>query len=496
MKKPNLLTPHTIIFLVLLLATIGTWLLPTGRYDTLKYDQDKFVIEGPNKKQELPATQSTLDEVGIHIKLDKFKNGDIFKPVTIPGTYQKLEKNPQGVFSMIMAPIKGMIETADIIILVLMIGGLISVYNKSGVLAIAISSLTTKLKGKESILIVLLMLLMAAGGTSFGMSEETIAFYPVLVPALLLAGYDLLIPIAVIFIGAHIGSMASTLNPFSVIIASDTAGVAWTSGMTIRLMALGAGLILSCFYIIRYANRVKKDPGNSLVLKLQGEVKPPFELEYKESVKLDLRNSILLGIFLLTFIAMVIGVSQYGWWMEEMSAIFLGSSILSAIIMRMKEQIFVKTFIAGAADLIGVSLIIGMARGIAIVMKDGLIIDSVLYYSSGWVSGMPQSLFIISLMLVFFVLAFFISSTSGLAVVSMPIMGGLGAIINVPPDIIVTSYLFGTGLMFLVSPTSMLLPSLSMVNLTYSTWLKFIWPLLLILTVMDSILLLVGLYVL
>lgn len=494
MKQPNLLSPHTIIFLVLIVAAAGTWLLPAGKYNTLKYVDDHFIVTGPDKTEQLEASQETLDRLGIQIELEKFVNGDIFKPISIPGTYKELERNPQGLTSIILAPIKGMIETADIIFLVLMIGGLIEVYNKSGVLEKSIGVLTKKLNGKEPVLIVLLMILMAAGGTSFGMSEETIAFFPILVPAFLMAGYDLLIPLAVIFIGAHIGSMASTTNPFATIIASDTAGVAWTTGMTIRLMALAGGLIVSCIYIIRYGSMVKKNPAQSLVLRLQGKVESTFQMEHKKEVKLDFRNSLLLAVFISTFTIMVIGVTKLGWWMEEMSAIFLASAIISAFLMRMKEAEFVKTFIAGASGLIGVSLVIGIARGVTIVMNDGLIIDSILFYASGWIEGMPQSVFIIALMLVFFVLTFFISSTSGLAVVSMPIMAGLGVMANVPPETIVTSYIFGSGLMFLISPTGMLLPSLAMVNVTYKTWIKFVWPLIAILMVMDGILLFVDLY--
>jgi len=494
MKQPKLLSPHTIIFLVLIVAAIGTWLMPAGKYDTIRYDQDKFIVEGPDKHEELEATQQSLNDLGIHIELEKFENGDIFKPVTIPGTYQRLEKKPQGLVDIFLAPVKGMIETADIIILVLMIGGLIAVYNKSGVLETAIGSLTSKLKGKEAILIVVVMLLMAAGGTTFGMSEETIAFYPVLVPAFLIAGYDLLIPIAVIFVGVHIGFMASTTNPFAVIIASDTAGVSWTAGIVTRLITLGVGLVLSSAYIIRYGSMVKRNPDASLVKKLQGDVKPPFKAEHKEGVKLDFRNALLLTVFLSSFVVMVVGVSKFGWWMEEMSAVFFASAIISAFLMRMKEQVFVKTFIEGAADLIGVSLIIGIARGVTIIMNDGLIIDTILYYSSDLVSGMPPALFIVALMVVFFVLSFFISSSSGLAVLSMPIMGGLGAVIDVPAETIVTSYLFGAGLMFMVSPTGMILPSLAMVNLTYSTWIKFLWPLLTMLAIMGAIMLYADLY--
>ncbi|MEP4535399.1 MAG: YfcC family protein [Cyclobacteriaceae bacterium] len=494
MKHRLLLSPHTIIFLVLIVAAIGTWILPAGKYDTLRYEQDKFVLEGKGSYTEMEATQQSLSELGIQIEVEKFINGDIFKPVTIPGTYQKLESNPQGIIDIIMAPVKGLIETADIIFLVLMIGGLIAVYNKSGVLEVGIGALTHRLKGKEPFMIVLLMLLFVAGGTTFGMAEETIAFYPILVPVFLIAGYDLLIPAAVILVGVHIGAMGSTTNPFAVIIASDIAGVSWTVGLLTRFLALGAGLVASCWYIISYASKVKRNPSQSLVMKLQGKTNPPFDVGGNAHKNLDWRSALLLVVFISTFIIMVIGVAKYGWWMEEMAATFLGSAILSALLMRMKESDFVKTFIAGASGLIGVSMIIGIARGVTVILQDGNIIDTILFHSASWIEGMPPFLFILALMLVYFVLTFFISSSSGIAVVTMPIMSGLGTLANIPPETIVTCYLFGTNLMFMISPTAMVLPSLSMVNVTYGTWIRFIWPLLGILAVMSAALLFADLY--
>ncbi len=494
MKHRKFLSAHTIIFLILIVAAVGTWLLPAGKYSTLKFEQDKFIVEGKDSSQELPATQQSLNELGIQIQLEKFENGDIFKPVTIPDTYQRLKSSPQGLVDIIMAPIKGLIETADIIFLVLMIGGLIAVYNKSGVLKIGISSLTRKLKGKEPIMIVLLMLLFVAGGTSFGMAEETIAFYPILIPVFLIAGYDALIPVAVILTGVHIGAMGSTTNPFAVIIASDIVGVSWTTGLTTRLLALGGGLVASSWYIIRYATKVKRNPALSLVLQNQGKSELNYNIAEDTESTLDWRSSLLLFIFISTFIIMVVGVARYGWWMEEMAATFLGSAVLSALLMQMKESEFVSTFIAGAADLIGVAMIVGIARGVTIILNDGNITGTILYYSANWIDGMSPFIFLLALMLVYFVLTFFISSSSGLAVVTMPIMGGLGTLANIPPETIVTCYLFGTNLMFMISPTSIVLPSLSMVKVSYGTWLKFIWPLLVIWAVMDAFLLFADLY--
>ena len=183
------------------------------------------------------------------------------------------------------------------------------------------------------------------------------------------------------------------------------------------------------------------------------------------------------------------------WWLEEMTVLFLISAVLMGFLMRIPEKTFISRFVDGAKDLLGVSLIIGIARGVTIILNEGKISDTILYQSVQLVEGTSGFLFLPMLLVVFFVMAFFISSTSGLAVLTMPIMSSLGQIIGVPIEEIVNAYLFGMGMMLFLTPANLILPSLAMVNLNYDSWIKFIWPLILILAVLSIGILWVGLLI-
>lgn len=488
-------TPYTVLFIVVIIGAIATWLVPSGEYKKLQYDKqnDQFIIQSKEGNVFVDATQETLDKYHIPITIDKFKEEKIKKSISIPGTYHELPKNPQGIIDIILAPIKGIYEVIDIILFVLVIGGFIGIFNATGTFDQGISYLSYRLKGKENWLIIIVTTFIALGGTTFGMAEETLAFYPILVPVFLLAGYDLLVPLAVIYIGSNMGMMASTVNPFSVIIASDAAGVDWTVGLWSRIAMLVLGLTLSIFFIIRYGNKVKADPTKSL---LYGKsITSNFDISVKEYKSINFKTKIYLALFALTFIIMIIGVSVFNWWFQEMTALFLVVSILMGLLMRIGEQQIVTFFIAGAKDLLGVSFIIGIARGVNFILNDGQISDSIIFYATFLVDGMPGIIFLPSLMGLFFILTLFISSSSGLAVVTMPIMSSLSTVVGVPQEEIVNAYLFGFGLMSFITPTGLILPSLAMVNINYNTWLKFIWPLLLGLAIMATIILWIGLIV-
>ncbi len=489
-------TPLTVIFIVILVCALATWLVPAGQYSTLAYDNNTFLITDPSGKVSgIAASQNVLDSLSVPIQLEKFTNNEITRAVTIPGTYIPTGRNPRGLIAIIQAPLKGIYDTVDIILFVLMIGGFIRVFNETGILEKGTRLLTERFRGREKWLIIILSLLMAAGGTTFGLAEETITFYPILVPVLVAAGYDLLVPLAVIFVGAHIGNMAATINPFSVIIASNAAGVNWTTGLTLRLIMLASAMVVSLVYIIRYAERVRKNPKTSLVHRLEPEVKNHFELIETGTTKIDLRSKLMLVVFGLTFVMLVFGVVRLHWWMTEMSALFLGSAIVSAFLLRMSEKKFVKSFVEGAAELIGVAMVIGFARGVTIILQEGNIIDTILFHLTDMVSGVPHGIFVIGLLVVFFVLALLISSTSGLAVVTMPIIGALAIAIGVSGDTVVNAYLFGAGLMYLISPTELILPSLAMVNLNYNTWIRFVTPLMGWLFLLSCVMLLLDLWV-
>jgi uncharacterized ion transporter superfamily protein YfcC len=492
-------SPITILMVVIIIAAVATWLVPAGRYNTLSANDDKSfaVLSSKGETTTLSFTQKTLDSLQIKIALKSFATGVIRKPVSIPGSYQSLEKNGQGIIKILQAPLKGIYDSIDIILFILVIGGFMNIFHQSGAMIKGLKSLTLTMKGKEAWLIIILTFLFSFAGASYGMAEEALVFYPVMVPLFLAAGYDLIVPVAVIFAGTQLGTMSSFSNPFSVIIASNAAGVNWRDGFTERTLMFAISTAVTIWYIVRYANKIKKNPATSLVYRVDGIVKSPYENldpNNNEVPVLDTRTKLLLLLFLATFLAMITGVIFFEWWLLEMSALFLAAAVLLAVILKMNEKNFITEFIKGAAELLSVAFIVGVARGVTIVLNDGHISDSILFYSSKLVGNMPPALFIVILLGLYLLFTLFISSSSGMAVLTMPIIGALAIMVNVPGREIVNSYLFGMGIMGFITPTGLILPSLALVNVSLKAWWQFIYPLLIILILLSAIFLITGIY--
>lgn len=487
--------PIVILMVVIILAAIATWLLPAGQYNKLSAGERSFVLTTPSADVDLPLTQKTLDSLGIIIPVQKFIDGEIRKPVSVPATFTKQKRNGQGFINVLQAPIKGIYDSVDIILFILIIGGFMYVFNETGAMIKGITWLSYTMKGRERWLIIILTTILSFFAASYGMAEEALVFYPILVPLFLAAGYDMLVPLAIIFGGTSLGCIAAFSNPFSTIIASNAAGINWMDGLSARLILWVITTALLIWYILRYAAKVKKDPSASLVLKFDGDVKPPYDINVNTATTapvLELKTKLLLLIYLVTFLTMIGGVVFLKWWTTEMSALFLGSSILIAIITRMNEKIFIREFIKGAESLLAVAFIIGVARGVTIVLNEGHITDSILFYTASLVQGMQPALFILMLLAFYFFFSLFIQSSSGMAVLTMPIIGALAIIINIPGREIVNSYMYGMCIMSFIAPTGLILPSLALVNVSYKTWLKFITPLLVMLAILCAISLVIG----
>nr|WP_299485436.1 YfcC family protein [uncultured Allomuricauda sp.] len=497
LKKLKFPTAHTILFIIAAVVCLFTWIIPSGQYDRLSYDDENkvFIVESDEDSKTFTATQETLDKLAIQIPLEKFTSGAISKPISIPNTYKNLEGQPQGFVSFVQAPLKGIMQSADIILLVLIIGGLISIVNATKAFEAGIAWLAEKLKGREFVLIIMVTILIALGGTTFGLEEETVAFYPILIPIFLAAKYDALVCVASIYVGTSIGTLASTVNPFSTIIASDAAGINWTVGLNSRIIMLVLGLVLCITYIVRYAQRVKKDASHSLIHDQKEEIEKMFMGPVASgTTKLNTKLKLVLLVFASTFLIMVYGVSQLGWWFLEMTSVFLAGALLIGLIARINEKRFVTEFMSGAKDLLSVAFIIGIARGITVLMEDGQVSDTLLFYASELTSGMHKGLFINVTFALYNGLAFFIPSSSGMAVLTMPIMSPLADNVGIGREVMVNAYQFGVGLFKFISPTGILLASLALVNVGYDKWLKFIMPLVILLAVLAMIMLTIGVY--
>jgi uncharacterized ion transporter superfamily protein YfcC len=496
-------TAHSVLLIIAALVAILTWVIPSGKYDQLEYKKAEgstlamFIYHSEDGTREMPGTQETLKELGMNINIKKFEDGSIYKAVGVPNTYHTVESNSQGFLAFIQSPLKGIKDAIEVILFVLIIGGCIGIVNHSGAFDAGVSRLARGMKGRETWLIVITTCLIALGGTTFGLAEETIAFYPILVPVFLAARYDAMVALATIYIGSAMGTMASTVNPFSAIIASDAAGINWTSGLYGRLAMLVLGIIICLWYIIRYAEMVRKDPTKSLIYSQKEEIEAMFmNKDLEKEQPFTNRIGLILILFLLSFIVMIYGVSQLGWWFMKMTTVFFIGAIIIGVVAQIKEKVFVEQFVKGANDLLNVALIIGIARGIGILMNEGLISDTLLYYASGIVEGMPKAVFANVMMFLYAGLSFFIPSSSGMAVLTMPIMAPLADVVNAPREIVVDAYQYGMGLMAFITPTGLILASLTMVNVTYDKWLKFIMPLLIILTIVTMLMLTVSVYIL
>ncbi|MDP4032557.1 MAG: YfcC family protein, partial [Pseudorhodobacter sp.] len=267
------------------------------------------------------------------------------------------------------------------------------------------------------------------------------------------------------------------------------AGVAFTDGLVVRLVLLLGGLAICMAYVMRYAMRVKADPARSVVAAQADGNKQAFLSggNETEADRLSGTQSVILILFAATFVALIWGVSSQGWWMAQMGALFLGMAILIGLIARMGEKRLTANFVDGARDLLGVALIIGLARGIVVIMEQGLIADTILNSAAQTVGGLPELAFINLMFWIEVAMSFLVPSSSGLAVLSMPIMAPLADFAGVSRDLVVTAYQSASGLVNLITPTSaVVIGGLAIGRVPYDRWIVFVWPLLLILTIFIS----------
>ncbi len=487
-KKFQMPTAYTILILIIIVAAIFTWIVPAGQYDLVD------------------PTAS--------------------KPEPIPGTYHVVESTPQGVWEILNAPVLGFTDGLDIALFVLVIGGFLGIIMKTGAINAGIAHIVERLKGRERLMIPILMVAFSLGGTSFGMAEETIAFYPLIIPVFIAAGYDSVTAVATILLGAGVGVLDSTVNPFATGVASGFANISIGDGIFFRGALLILQLAIAIIFVMRYADKVKKDPSKSLVANMREENENHFLAESRNATKEDLeltkKRKLVLGLFNLTFFIMVLGVIPWAykfnvnifenfnnaiskipgigdpvalgdWWFGEMTVLFLVSGILCGKVYGMKEKQIAAAFVAGAKDLLGVAIIVGLSRGITVVMDAGGMTQTILYWGEKSLAGLGKIPFIVFTYLFYLPLSFLIPSTSGLATLSMPIMAPLGDFAEVAKSLVVTAFQSASGIMNLITPTSaVVMGGLSIGRIDYPTWIKYVTPIWLLLLTTTALGLALG----
>ena len=478
---------YTILFALIILAALATWIVPAGTYDVNEQGEPR------------------------------------------PGTYHEVEANPQRILvDSITAPLNGLygVENAkgninyynsgtlfgaiDVAMFIIVIGGFLGVTMRTGAIQAGIARLVRRLRGRERWMIPILMTVFAIGGTTYGMAEESLAFYVLVITVMIAAGYDALTGAAILMLGCGIGTLGSTINPFATGIASGFAGTSISEGFVSRLVILIVGLLVGILFVRRYAERVKAEPSRSLVYDMKEENEAQFgagavagEADGADVQALSGRHKLILTIFGLAFVVMMYAVIPWEdlgvpiptlwWWFPEMTASFLLFAVIIGLLGRMREGELTETFVAGAKDLLGVALIIGIARGITVIMNNGQITDTVLHWAEVALGDVGQVAFSIVMYGLFLPLSFLIPSSSGLATVAMPIMAPLAGFADVPKDLVVTAYQSANGLMNLFIPTSaVVMGGLAIARVPYGRYLRFVWPLLLMLALLTIVVLGVG----
>lgn len=422
----------------------------------------------------------------------------------------------------LMAPVLGFADAIDICLFVLVLGAFLKVVNKTEAIEDGVEVLVKKLKGKELLLIPLLMFLFSIGGTTYGMLEETVGFYALLSATMVMAGMDTVVASAVVLLGAGSGVLGSTVNPFAV----GAAVSALPKGMEVNqgiIIALGVALwlttyIISTLFVMAYAKKVMKKKGSILSAHEKKAMMETYGDDNEEPVsKLKLNQKWTLVFFALTFVIMIIGFipwEEFGvklftvtgfitgaplgqWYFNEATLWFAIMTVVIGLINHMHEHEFVETFIDGADDMVGVILVIALARGASVLMTQTHLDNYIIYNAAEALKNVPAIVFAPVNYILHAGLSVLVPSSSGLASLSTPIMGPLAANLNLSVETTIMEMVAANGLVNLFTPTcGAIMGGLALAKVEYTTWLKWVWKVVLTIALMNIFILTVAMLIL
>ena len=446
--------PHTYVLIAILivLAAIGTYLIPAGEFNRVTDEQ----------------TGRTL---------------------VIPGTFHRVEQTPVSFFDTFLALPQGLDEARDIVFFVLLIGSVFHIINATGTINRIINRAITKLNGREHLLIPATMLVISICSATFGAAEETLIFIPIAVAIAKGVGYDAVVGAAMVYLGAYTGYTAGPMNPFNTGIAQGIAELPLFSGIEFRFACMFLFYILVWWWIMRYAKKVKNDPTQSVVYGFDTD---NLDITFDNS-PLTSRDKAILGVIIIGFAYLVYGVLAKGYYLYEIITIFLIMGLICGIIGKLSAEEIADNFVLGAKEMCFTAVCIGLARAIVVVLDDGHIMDSVINPLAIVVGWLPASISAVGMLIVQTILNFIFASGSGQAATTMPILAPLGDILGVTRQVAVLAFQFGDGITNSISPIQpSLMAAIGLAGVPYEKWFKFVWPLMLMWTLLAAGLLIVA----
>lgn len=431
--------------------------------------------------------------------------------VPIAGTYTVTEANPQGVWDILAAPMEGFRGAINIILFVFVFSGCLAIIGKTRSLDAGLMYVINRLQGREKMMIPIVMFVASIGGTTFGFAEETIPFYPIIVPMFIAMGYDAVTACMVLFLGAGAGIVGALINPFSVGIGSDIAGISLADGLPIRIVIYIVMVIATISYTLYYGEKVRKDPTKSVVYDKREEINKHINsLDVSEMPEFTNQRKAILAVFASFFVIMILaiipwnekfGISIFvdihntlcsmpllgsliahmqplgGWGMKELTVIFLAATLIIAKMSHLTEKETISLFVQGCQNILGVAITLGCAKGLSVVMSNGFIMDTILHFGEITMSGVSGVVFPALSYIMYIGLSFFIPSSSGLATATIPIIGPLGEFMGVGKEFAVMVCAAGSETMNFISPTqAVLMGALAIAGVPYSRWVKAVLP--------------------
>lgn len=438
-KKKKFAVPHVYILLLFLIAicSVLTYIIPAGQYDMMTV-----------------GTREVVDAT----------------------TYHSVAQTPVSLLQFLSSVPRGMQESAQIIFFIFIVGGAFAVVQETKAIEAGMGRLIKSMAGMTIIIIPIIMFLFSLGGAIFGMAEETIPFVPIFVALCVAMGYDSMTGAAVVLCGAGAGFAGAFMNPFTIQVAQGIAELPLLSATSFRVVMYVCMVLLATTYVMRYAHKVKKNPQLSLM--------HDFDKKREDAIDLDALQEFgakekgVLLVFLASIVLLVFGVIKWGWYMDEIAALFLGMSIICAVIVRMGFNNYANVLGRGMAEIASGALVVGFARGILVVLNDGSILHSILHAAAAALGQLPSMISALGMYVFQCLLNFIVPSGSGQAAVSIPIMAPLGDLVGVTRQTTCIAFQLGDGISNIFTPTSgYFMAGLALAKIPWAKWAKWILPL-------------------
>lgn len=442
-KKKRLKVPHVYVLLLIIIfiCAVLSYIIPAGSYD-----------------------MKTIETEGIE------------REVVDPNTFKYLDSSHVGLMQFLTAVPRGMQEVAQIIFFIFIVGGSFGVVQATGAIEAGLGVLARNAKGKEQLIIPVVMLAFGFCGSVAGMAEETLPFIPIFVALFVAMGYDSITGTAVVLCGAGAGFAGAFMNPFTIGVAQGIAGLPLFSAIGFRLCIFVTMMVLAIAYVMRYAHKIKKNPELSSMHAIDIEREDNLDLENLHNF--GIREKSILVVFFCSIVLLVYGVLKLGWYMDEIAALFFGMSMIAAVIGRLSLNEFATKLGAGMADVAAGALVVGFARGILVVLTDGNILHTILNAAAAGLSSFPPIFSAIGEYVFQCLLNFLVPSGSGQAAVSIPILAPLGDLVGVTRQTTCIAFQLGDGISNIFTPTSgYFMAGLALAKISWDKWAKWILPL-------------------